>query len=230
MVDLHAVPHSGLILVACDSPTLSSYYIPEIGPAPKWAGFLDSVTEELADDPSAGPGKGAYSDFKFIDKAELETYVSLNLAEEMLMPDLASITLSVHPPSNRTCTDTSSPSNSTPPPDSSPIQHHTPTIENESSPIDLLPKRSHVFEHEKKLRKSTRRWRNVYVEQKREKRQWRSARGRRKVWRRKSEKRRRREACWRMIDLRRSLRIPTTRWIKRVESLRCSTLLRRTST
>ena len=72
LVDLHPVPHSGLIFVACNAAPLSSYYVPEIGPAPRWASFLDSVTEEMADDPS-GIGKSAYTDFKFIDKNELDT-------------------------------------------------------------------------------------------------------------------------------------------------------------
>jgi ribosome biogenesis protein ENP2 len=49
--------------------------VPEIGPAPKWASFLDSVTEELADDVQGGAGKGAYSDYKFVDRQELDTYV-----------------------------------------------------------------------------------------------------------------------------------------------------------
>jgi len=62
--------------VACNAAPLSSYYIPEIGPAPRWASFLDSVTEELADDPTGGAGKGAYTDFKFVDKFELDTYVN----------------------------------------------------------------------------------------------------------------------------------------------------------
>jgi ribosome biogenesis protein ENP2 len=70
------VPNSGLLFVACDAAQLSSYYIPELGPAPKWAGFLDSVTEELADDLKSGAG--AYSDFKFVDKAELDTWVDLS--------------------------------------------------------------------------------------------------------------------------------------------------------
>ena len=47
--------------------------MPEIGPAPKWAQFLDSVTEELQDDMTAGGTKGAYSDYKFVDRGELET-------------------------------------------------------------------------------------------------------------------------------------------------------------
>ena len=52
---------------------MSSYYIPELGPAPKWAGFLDNVTEEMGED--AAP-KGAYRDFKFVDRTELDTYVA----------------------------------------------------------------------------------------------------------------------------------------------------------
>lgn len=72
LTDLHAVPGSGLLFVACDSEQLSSYYVPDLGPAPRWASFLDSVTEEVAEDTSAG-GKSAYSDFKFVDKAELDT-------------------------------------------------------------------------------------------------------------------------------------------------------------
>ena len=51
---------------------MSSYYIPELGPAPKWAGFLDNVTEEMGED--AAP-KSAYTDFKFVDRTELDTYV-----------------------------------------------------------------------------------------------------------------------------------------------------------
>jgi ribosome biogenesis protein ENP2 len=61
-----------LILAACEAPEMCAYYVPEIGPAPRWAGFLDNVTEEMAEDMSAA-GKGAYSDFKFVDKQELDT-------------------------------------------------------------------------------------------------------------------------------------------------------------
>ncbi|BEI81601.1 hypothetical protein CcaverHIS002_0207610 [Cutaneotrichosporon cavernicola] len=72
LTDLHAVPESGLLFVACDASPLSTYYIPEFGPAPRWASFLDNVTEEMAQDAS-GAGKGAYTDYKFVDRAELET-------------------------------------------------------------------------------------------------------------------------------------------------------------
>ncbi|OCF32052.1 ribosome biogenesis protein ENP2 [Kwoniella heveanensis BCC8398] len=73
LVDLHPVPQSGLLFAACDSPQMSAYYVPEIGPAPKWASFLDNVTEEMGDDLTGGAGKSAYADFKFIDKTELDT-------------------------------------------------------------------------------------------------------------------------------------------------------------
>lgn len=72
LVDLHAVPESGLLFVACDASPLSTYYVPEFGPAPRWASFLDNVTEEMAEDAS-GAGKGAYTDYKFVDRTELET-------------------------------------------------------------------------------------------------------------------------------------------------------------
>ncbi|WOO81319.1 Ribosome biogenesis protein enp2 [Vanrija pseudolonga] len=72
LVDLHPVPESGLMFVACEAAPLSTYYVPEFGPAPRWASFLDSVTEEMANE-TTGAGKGAYSDFKFVDRAELET-------------------------------------------------------------------------------------------------------------------------------------------------------------
>lgn len=75
LFNLHPIPNTGLMFVATDSPQLSSYYIPELGPAPKWASFLDGVTEELEDDMESGhgAGKGAYADYKFVDRKELET-------------------------------------------------------------------------------------------------------------------------------------------------------------
>jgi ribosome biogenesis protein ENP2 len=77
LLDLCPLPGSGILLAALDSPQMSAYYIPELGPAPRWASFLDGVTEELEDDVT-GAGvqagaKGAYRDYKFIDRSELET-------------------------------------------------------------------------------------------------------------------------------------------------------------
>jgi ribosome biogenesis protein ENP2 len=72
LLQLTPVPGSGLLFGALNAPQLSSWYIPELGPAPKWASLLDNVTEEMAEDLS-GVGKGAYADFKFVDKSELDT-------------------------------------------------------------------------------------------------------------------------------------------------------------
>lgn len=69
-MDLHCVPDSGLLFAACDASPLNTYYIPDFGPAPRWASFLDNVTEEMADDPTSST---AYQDYKFVDRAELET-------------------------------------------------------------------------------------------------------------------------------------------------------------
>lgn len=64
------MPNSGLLFAACDASPLNTYYIPEFGPAPRWASFLDNVTEEMADDPASS---AAYADYKFVDRGELET-------------------------------------------------------------------------------------------------------------------------------------------------------------
>jgi ribosome biogenesis protein ENP2 len=71
LTDLHAVPDTGLLMVACDASPLSMFYVPEFGPAPGWASHVDSTTEKNADE--IGAGKGAYTDYKFVDRAELET-------------------------------------------------------------------------------------------------------------------------------------------------------------
>ncbi|KAJ9102989.1 hypothetical protein QFC19_004546 [Naganishia cerealis] len=76
LFNIHCVPYTGLLLAATDSPTPNAYYIPELGPAPKWASFLDGVTDELEDDAEGGTtgvGKGAYADYKFVDREELDT-------------------------------------------------------------------------------------------------------------------------------------------------------------
>jgi len=76
VLDLCPLPGTGLLLAALDSPQMSAYYVPELGPAPRWASFLDGVTEELEDDVEvggAGSSKGAYKDYKFVDRKELDS-------------------------------------------------------------------------------------------------------------------------------------------------------------
>ncbi|TIB78435.1 hypothetical protein E3Q22_02618 [Wallemia mellicola] len=74
--DMHIVPKTGLIMLANEAPDMSSYYVPQLGPAPKWCRFLDNITEELEGDMTGGTGPSAWSDYKFVDKNELE---NLNL-------------------------------------------------------------------------------------------------------------------------------------------------------
>jgi ribosome biogenesis protein ENP2 len=85
---------SGLIFAASEQERVQAYYVPALGLAPRWAAFLDSLTEELAEGPgSAGMGDATaaapalYDDFKFVDAAELG---SLGLAHLIGTPLLKS--------------------------------------------------------------------------------------------------------------------------------------------
>ncbi|KAF8436761.1 hypothetical protein BGX38DRAFT_1274312 [Terfezia claveryi] len=88
-VDLnHIEPilETGMIFTANEGQEMHSFFIPQLGPAPKWCSFLDNLTEEMADahinDPDAykrtdelGSGAAsAYDNYKFLTKAELESF------------------------------------------------------------------------------------------------------------------------------------------------------------
>lgn len=78
---------SGLLAAACEDRPVHAYYVPHLGPAPRWCAFLDNLTEELADPslPSSasattrqGTGGAAaaaaanvYENFKFVTADEL---------------------------------------------------------------------------------------------------------------------------------------------------------------
>lgn len=47
---------------------IGTYFIPEIGPAPKWCAFLENLTEELEESNATT----LYDDFKFVTQADLE--------------------------------------------------------------------------------------------------------------------------------------------------------------
>ena len=69
-------PDSGLVFVAGEHDRVLSYFIPELGMAPKWCSFLDSITEELEESTvlSTGDLKGVtsqYEDYKFVTREEL---------------------------------------------------------------------------------------------------------------------------------------------------------------
>ncbi|CAN4118264.1 unnamed protein product [Withania somnifera] len=66
--DLCAFTGSGLMLVALDSCQIPSYFIPSLGPAPKWCSYLENLTEELEEQPQTT----IYDDYKFLTKEDLE--------------------------------------------------------------------------------------------------------------------------------------------------------------
>ncbi|KAF8476055.1 WD40-repeat-containing domain protein [Kalaharituber pfeilii] len=81
------VPDSGMIFTANEGQEMHSFFIPQLGPAPKWCSFLDNLTEEMADahlnDPNAykrsdgsgvaGTSIATYDNYKFLTKADLVT-------------------------------------------------------------------------------------------------------------------------------------------------------------
>ncbi|KAG6916426.1 hypothetical protein DXG01_006830 [Tephrocybe rancida] len=67
--DLHHIPGSGLLMTANEGIQMATYYIPQLGPAPRWAGFLENITEEMEDSST----RSVYEDFKFVERSELKT-------------------------------------------------------------------------------------------------------------------------------------------------------------
>ncbi|GAB7349279.1 hypothetical protein MBLNU459_g8425t1 [Dothideomycetes sp. NU459] len=74
------VPDSGMLLTANEGRQQHSFFIPQLGPAPKWCAFLDNLVEELAEDAedpnaynsSAINNTGAvYDNFKFLSTTQL---------------------------------------------------------------------------------------------------------------------------------------------------------------
>lgn len=81
-VDLNHVewiPDSGMVLTANEGRQQHAFFIPQLGPAPRWCAFLDNLVEEMAedaDDPnafnSAHTGAGeVYDNYKFLDMKQL---------------------------------------------------------------------------------------------------------------------------------------------------------------
>lgn len=58
---------SGLIFLAGEQSRVMTYFVPQLGPAPRWCSFLEALTEELEEDAS----NTVYEDYKFVTKAEL---------------------------------------------------------------------------------------------------------------------------------------------------------------
>lgn len=85
-VDLNSVAwckDSGMLLTANEGRQQHSFFIPQLGPAPKWCSFLDNLVEEMAEDPNdpnaftSQKAGDVYDNYKFLTMQQLE---SLNLS------------------------------------------------------------------------------------------------------------------------------------------------------
>src|SRR5271169_4332311 len=65
--DVCLVPDTGLIFVANEGKPMHTYYIPQLGPAPRWCSFLDNLTEEMEENPT----RATYDNYKFVTRKEL---------------------------------------------------------------------------------------------------------------------------------------------------------------
>lgn len=65
---VHHVPGSGLLMTANEGIQMGVYYIPQLGPAPRWASFLENITEEMQDQTT----RSIYEDYKFVERKELK--------------------------------------------------------------------------------------------------------------------------------------------------------------
>ncbi|KAJ5928952.1 Ribosome biogenesis protein ENP2 [Penicillium verhagenii] len=81
-VDINSVAwckDSGMLLTANEGRQQHSFFIPQLGPAPKWCSFLDNLVEEMAEDPndpnafSSAQAGAVYDNFKFLTVPQLNT-------------------------------------------------------------------------------------------------------------------------------------------------------------
>ena len=64
--DVCVWPGCGLLLAGCDAPKVAAYFVPALGPAPRWCSFLEGLTEELEEGPAA-----VYDDYRFVTRSDL---------------------------------------------------------------------------------------------------------------------------------------------------------------
>ena len=66
--DIEIIGDSGLILAAHEDVRIGQYFIPELGPAPKWCPFLENITEELEEELNST----VYDEYKFLTSEDIE--------------------------------------------------------------------------------------------------------------------------------------------------------------
>lgn len=73
--DICVFSGSGLMLLALDCSQIPSYFVPALGPAPKWCSYLENLTEELEE----GAQTTIYDNYKFLTKEDLAKLNLTNL-------------------------------------------------------------------------------------------------------------------------------------------------------
>ena len=92
-VDINSIawfPDSGMVLTANEGKQQHAFFIPQLGPAPRWCSFLDNIVEEMADnpnDPNAYSTSGhkageVYDNYKFLTEEQLGKFDLLHLLGE----------------------------------------------------------------------------------------------------------------------------------------------------
>lgn len=66
--DLCVLQDSGLFFASTEDKQMLTYYVPEMGPAPRWCSFLDRMVEEMEEKPQ----QAIFDDYKFVTVRELE--------------------------------------------------------------------------------------------------------------------------------------------------------------
>ncbi|KAK2878364.1 hypothetical protein Q8A67_019155 [Cirrhinus molitorella] len=79
--DVCLYPGSGMLFTANEDPKMNTFYIPALGPAPRWCSFLDSLTEELEENPEST----IYDDYKFVTRKDLENLGLVHLIGSPLL-------------------------------------------------------------------------------------------------------------------------------------------------
>lgn len=59
---------TGLLMLAGEQGRIMTYFVPQLGPAPRWCSFLEGLTEELEETAKSS----VYEDYKFVTRQELE--------------------------------------------------------------------------------------------------------------------------------------------------------------
>lgn len=62
---------TGLVLATTEAAPIAAYFVPDLGPAPRWCSFLENLTEEMEENVRDSARAAVYENFKFVTRSEL---------------------------------------------------------------------------------------------------------------------------------------------------------------